>query len=64
MVYAVGNQFYIVVDDDDGVVYDHSERHDEAGESDRVKLDSKSVEQTKRDEDGDRDGGSGDERHV
>lgn len=54
----------MTVDDDDGVVHDHAERHDEGCQGDGVELKVEDVEQPERDKDGDRHCGGGHGSHL
>lgn len=59
--HAFGQTLHIAVDDDDGVIDDHAERHDQRGERHGVQLDAEGVEQPQRDEYRDGNGRGGDQ---
>ena len=50
---ALGQQLHVVVDDDDGVVDNHSQGDDEGGKGHGVQLDAEGIEQSQGDEDAD-----------
>ena len=62
--HAFSQTLHIAVDDDDGVIDDHAERHDQCGERHGVQLDAEGVEQPQRDEYRDGNGRGGDQRRA